>query len=659
MTHKVSSMCGITGFSLSTTSTPNSEALRYSLNGIRHRGPDDSGIFEEESNGIGLGHARLSILDLSPSGHQPMRLKGGWMVLVYNGEIYNFQELRCRLSECGHVFCGHSDTEVLLRLLEDAQSSGHEWTSVLTSLNGIFAFALWDPHREELRVARDAMGVKPLYYVETTDCFAFASEIKALFPLVPRLSEIDPNSIDRYLTYLWCPGAGTPLRQVRKLEPGQALTVKRGRIVEKIQWHKPVYLRGSRSASSEHVFSMNPDPWIQGTRVRLKEAVQRQMVSDVPLGAFLSGGLDSSSVVAFAREVNPGIRCFTIQATNWELDEVTDDLPYAVEVARHLNVPLEIVPIDSAKMASDFAEMVVHLDEPLADPASLNVLYISLLARETGIKVLLSGAGGDDILTGYRRHRALLMERWWSGWPHSARAALKGLSSTLDSRFVLSRRLKKMFRSATSERDERLMDYFRWMDRDNLRSLYTLDFASSLGDEPADAPLRDLLNSLPECLSPMERMLALEQRFFLADHNLIYTDKMSMAAGVEVRVPFLDNDLVEYAAGIPWQFKQRGKEGKWVLKKAMEPYLPKSVIYRRKSGFGAPLRRWIRFELREMIGDILSEHSLRNRGIFDPVAVKRMIDDNEKGRIDASYTILSLLLIELWCRRFIDVSVKS
>jgi asparagine synthase (glutamine-hydrolysing) len=383
------------------------------------------------------------------------------------------------------------------------------------------------------------------------------------------------------------------------------------------------------------------------------------MVSDVPVGAFLSGGLDSSSVVAFARELNPGIRCFTIQATNWELDEVTDDLPYAVEVARHLNVPLEIVPIDSGKMAQDFTEMVSQLDEPLADPASLNVLYISLLARETGIKVLLSGAGGDDILTGYRRHRALLMEDWWAGLPLFARSALQGMTSVLGSRFILARRLKKMFRGATLPAEERLMDYFRWMDTDSLRRLYTPDFTSSLKGERSDEPLRKMLAQLPEGLSPVERMLALEQRFFLADHNLIYTDKMSMAAGVEVRVPFLDMDFVEYASGIPWPLKQRGKEGKWVLKKAMEPYLPKSVIYRRKSGFGAPLRRWIRFELREMIGDILSEHSLRNRGIFDPVAVKRMIDDNEKGRIDASYTILSLLLIELWCRRFIDVSVKS
>jgi asparagine synthase (glutamine-hydrolysing) len=652
-------MCGITGYSLGEVAAISQDALYESLRRIMHRGPDDSGVFRDEDKGIGLGHARLSILDLSPMGHQPMFENQGGMVLVYNGEVYNYLELRESLSKHGDSFQGHSDTEVILRLFEDHAGEEAHWTTLLPRLNGIFAFALWDPHTEELRVARDAMGVKPLYYVESADRFAFASEIKALFPLVPGLSEIDPKSIDRYLTYLWCPGAGTPLRQVRKLEPGQALTVKRGRILEKHQWFNPRYtLKGSQS-HSETSSSKDPEHWIQGTRDRLREAVQRQMVSDVPVGAFLSGGLDSSSIVTFARELNPGIRCFTIQATNWELDEVTDDLPYAVEVARHLNVPLEIVPIDSGKMASDFAEMVVHLDEPLADPASLNVLYISLLARETGIKVLLSGAGGDDILTGYRRHRALLMEDWWAGLPLFARSALQGMTSVLGSRFILARRLKKMFRGATLPAEERLMDYFRWMDTDSLRRLYTPDFTSSLKGERSDEPLRNMLAQLPEGLSPVERMLALEQRFFLADHNLIYTDKMSMAAGVEVRVPFLDMDFVEYASGIPWPLKQRGKEGKWVLKKAMEPYLPKSVIYRRKSGFGAPLRRWIRFELREMIGDILSEQSLRNRGIFDPVAVKRMIDDNEKGRIDASYTILSLLLIELWCRRFIDVSVKS
>lgn len=647
-------MCGISGYLSKEGVSLRAEALRSSLQSIGHRGPDDSGIFESIHFGIGLAHARLSILDLSSSGHQPMSVKDDGMVLVYNGEVYNYLEIQSELQHRGISFQGHSDTEVILNLFEEKEPSGKHWTSILSSLNGIFALALWDPATQELRLARDAMGVKPLYYVESSDRFAFASEIKGLFPLVPGLTEIDPVSIDRYLSYLWCPGKGTPLQRVKKLAPGQALTVKDGKIIEDIQWFKHTSFQGLRQSGINLEFSRSESEWIQETREQLRSAVHRQMVSDVPVGAFLSGGLDSSSIVNFAKEKNPDIRCFTVQATNWELDEVTDDLPYAIEVAKHLNLPLEIVPIDSRKMARDFAEMVVQLDEPLADPASLNVLYISRLARETGIKVLLSGAGGDDILTGYRRHRALLLEDWWKDLPFYARYCLQGLSSILGNRFILARRLKKMFRGATLSSDERLMDYFRWMATGSLNSLYTSDFAVLLKGHSAEEPLRELLSQLPSGLSPIERMLALEQRFFLADHNLIYTDKMSMAAGVEVRVPFLDLEFVNFAAGIPSSLKQKGAEGKWILKKAMEPYLPKSVVYRKKSGFGAPLRRWIRFELREMIGDILSHDSLRRRGFFDPNAVWRMIRDNEAGKIDASYTILSLLLIELWCRRFID-----
>lgn len=630
-------MCGIVGYS----GFFPSGALAVALEQIAHRGPDDKGIFTAEGHEIGLGHTRLSIVDLSPLGHQPMMSDDGKVVLVFNGEIYNFRDLREELETAGHQFRGHTDTEVLLRLYLV------EGESVLSRLNGIFAFALWDSRSQALLVARDGLGVKPLYYAASAGQFAFASEIKALVALKPLDCELDFEAINRYLTFMWCPGDGTPAKSVRKLGPGEAMWVRAGKIEKHFKWYQlPAFRRTPTKLTNEE--------FVEKTAKNLREAVHRQMVADVPVGAFLSGGLDSSSVVAFACELNPNIKCFTIEATGGAEAGSTDDLPYARRVAEHLKVPLEVVRIDSGRMAEDLEGMVAQLDEPLSDPAPLNVLYISQLAREHGIKVLLSGAGGDDLFTGYRRHQALMLDDYWIWLPRRLRAGLEKITAGIDQRGTLGRRLSKLFNGASLDGDARLVNYFVWSRREDLDALYTEDFKSALARSEACAPMLDFLSELPPTLSKIDRLLSLEQRFFLADHNLVYNDKMSMAAGVEVRVPFLDLDLVEFSQEIPADLKQRGSIGKWVLKKAMEPYLPKDVIYRPKSGFGAPLRRWMRFELREFLGDLLSERSLRERGLFDPVAVHRLIAANDAGKLDASYTLLSLLCVELWCRRFID-----
>ena len=393
---------------------------------------------------------------------------------------------------------------------------------------------------------------------------------------------------------------------------------------------------------------------ITGTELHLRQAVHRQMVSDVPVGAFLSGGVDSSSVVAFAREITPNLQCFTIDVRQDGFEGFSDDLPYARHVAKHLDVPLEVVPVDAAQMALELESMVWHLDEPLADPASLNLLHISRLARELGFKVLLSGVGGDDLFSGYRRHLALVNEQWWRWLPRPVRLHLRALTGHLSTSHPFTRRLRKAFSGAHLEGDSRLVHYFRWIDRSDLESLYSPTFRAALGHARAENPMLEFLDSLHINTPSLERMLALDQRFFLSDHNLTYTDKMSMAVGVEVRVPFLDHDLVEFASQLPPHFKQRGRQGKWILKKAMEPYLPMDVIYRPKSGFGAPLRRWLQFDLRNWLLDILSIDRLRRRGLFDPEAVHRLISANSEGRIDASYTLLSLVCIEIWCTYFLD-----
>ena len=465
--------------------------------------------------------------------------------------------------------------------------------------------------------------------------------------LTPNNKELDVESINRYLSFLWCPGDGTPLKSVSKLLPGEALIVKNGRIADKWLWYQLPILNPIKK-------SINKEQAISDTVKHLRQAVHRQMVADVPLGAFLSGGLDSSAVVAFAKEINPDIRCFSIETQGKQDKGVVDDLPYAKQVAKHLNVSLDIVSIESHKMASDLEAMVVQLDEPLADPAALNVLYISKLAREQGIKVLLSGAGGDDLFTGYRRHYALQLERYWSWLPKRVRIGLENSTKNLDVHSAIQRRIKKMFNGAGLDSSDRLINYFRWSDDVLLQSLYTDDFRQKLSGGNSNQVMQDFLEPIITSVSPLNQMLALEQRFFLADHNLNYTDKMSMAAGVEVRVPFLDLELVEVASQVPNRFKQRGRVGKWVLKKAMEPYLPKDIIYRPKTGFGAPLRTWMKHELRELLGDLLSVESLKNRGLFSPISVQKLMIDNDEGRIDASYTLLSLLCIEIWCRAYID-----
>ena len=630
-------MCGIIGYS----GNFEAQALRAGRDAMDHRGPDDRGEYWDADAAIGLGHVRLSIRDLSQLGHQPMLALDGAVSLVFNGEIYNFVELRHELVAKGFEFAGHSDTEVLLKLYLA------EGESMLARLNGIFALALWDRRSQTLLLARDGLGVKPCYYVQSDKGFAFASEIKGLLHLAPGETELDAAALHRYLSFLWCPGVETPLQVVRKLLPGQAMVVRAGKIERTWTWYQLPVFHGPRPAMAEATAAA-------GVVQHLRRAVERQMVADVPVGAFLSGGLDSSAIVAFAREQNPAIQCFSIDVAGGQDDGVTDDLPYARRVAKHLGVPLQVVTVDAQRMAADIQKMVVQLDEPLADPAALNVLYISELAREQGIKVLLSGTAGDDLFTGYRRHRALQLEKYWRWLPLSVRALARNASAGLDQRRAVFRKAAKLLCGAVLDGDERIVEYFRWSAEPDLLALYTPAFRAQLGERRAAAPMLDFLQPLPAHSSPLDRMLALEQRFFLADHNLIYTDKMSMATGVEVRVPFLDLDLVDYAATIPLGLKQRGAEGKWIFKRAMEPYLPRDVIYRPKSGFGVPLRNWMRTDLRELLGDLLSQDSLRRRGIFDAGMVHRLIKANDLGEIDASYTLFSILCIEIWCRNFVD-----
>lgn len=631
-------MCGLIGYSGDFTK----ENLNSGLIKIDHRGPDDSGVFFNDKNHIGLGHSRLSIQDLSSLGHQPMISSDGLISLVFNGEIYNFKELREELVKKGYEFKSNSDTEVVLNLYIEMGEK------MLDKLNGIFAFAFYDSRSNITFIARDRFGIKPLYYSETKKGFAYSSEIKALIHLIPNDKKIDFNSLNRYLSFLWCPGDGTPLSRVKKMLPAEAMIIHEGGVKKRWIWFKLPIFRNIKANLSE----INA---IKGTEKHLKEAVKRQLVSDVPVGAFLSGGLDSSSIVAMAKLENPNIECFTIETIDGVEDGMTDDLPYARKAAKYLDLNLNVISINSKKICDDLVYMVQQLDEPLSDPAALNLRYISKLAKDQGIKVLLSGAGGDDIFTGYRRHQAIALDKYWNWVPHKARKGLEDLTSRFDQRNPTYRRITKFFNGAGLIEDERLANFFIWSKQDTLLNLFHKDLKNEFTKSKPLDPMIDFLSPLKEKpINPLDKMLALEQRFFLTDHNLNYTDKMSMSAGVEVRVPFLDNDLVEFAQKIPLKFKQRKNQGKWVLKKSMENYLPNEIIYRPKTGFGAPLRRWIRNDLRDLIGDILSQESINKRGFFDANEVRKIILQNHEGKIDASYTIFSILCIEIWCRSFID-----
>ena len=630
-------MCGIGGyvgnFDRSLLSTMNRV--------MAHRGPDDEGIWCSSEQRVGLGHRRLAIIDLSPLGHQPMWDITRRVAIVFNGEIYNYKELRIDLEQRGYAFASQTDTEVLLNLYLA------EGEDMLVRLNGMFAFALWDSEKQQLFIARDGFGVKPLYYAFTDRGFVFASEMKALLkePSIPR--RVDAQSVLNYITYLWCPAPRTMLSAVKKMRPGQAMIVKQGYLQRSWQFYDLPY--------ADRKFSGSSGEGAEVLRDKLAESVRRQMVSDVPVGAFLSGGLDSSAIAYFAREHAKGgkLDCFTIAFADdaWRHEGMDEDLPYARQVANKLDLDLHVIEV-GPEMAREFERMVFQLDEPQADPAALNVKFISRLARESGIKVLLSGTGGDDILSGYRRHKALVLERLWLWLPQIGLNLARNITGKISVVHPDVRRLARLFSNITQDDVQRVAHYFDWVDPLRRNSLISSRLRVELRDGMGENPLIDTLQGLANGMPLLDKMLYLEAKHFLADHNLGYTDKMSMAESVEVRVPFLDRDMVSFATSLPPNYKQRGREGKWLFKKAMEPILPRDIIYRSKTGFGAPLRHWLRNELKPLVGEFLSDDVIRRRGLFDAAGVRRFLREDAEGRVDGAYTILAMMCVEMWCREF-------
>lgn len=629
-------MCGIAGFQ----GGFDPSILERMSSMLAHRGPDHQAFHYDAAGRVGMVHTRLSIIDLSPRSNQPIWDDRGRYCIVFNGEIYNYRELRAELQQAGCSFRSEGDGEVILHAYI------REGLAAFRRLNGIFAFAIWDKLTNDLLVARDVFGVKPLYFSSTSAGVIFGSELKALL-LAPEVSrELDSLALWQALTFLWTPAPRTALRHVHKLEPGHYLLIRDNVVVKNAPF--------AEYPGFAPVFGGSLDEARHAVRDGLERAVRRQLVADVPVGAFLSGGVDSSAICYFAAQaLDRRLQCFTIEQQDAGTEDMAGDLHHARLMAERLGVPLEVVRV-SPDIVHDLPRMLYALDEPQADPAPLNSLYICEQARARNIKVLLSGAGGDDIFSGYRRHYALLQERLWSWLPRSGRELLSDASALLPPRSQLMRRIGKAFAYAGLSDDERLASYFFWIKPQQSLALFNRATRDNLVGADVAAPLRASLRDGIAGAEPLNRMLYLEQKYFLVDHNFNYTDKTSMASAVEVRVPFLDPDLVALANSLPTQWKYHGREGKWILKEALRGLLPDSVLYRSKTGFGAPLRAWLRGPLQPFVEEMLSDTSIARRGLFDYQAVRQLIDADRAGRIDAAYTIFSLISIEIWARQFVD-----
>ena len=627
-------MCGIVG-------SVNAKWVKDPLKFISHRGPD----FQDSitTDNVFLGHTRLSILDLSDLGNQPMLSPDSRFSLVYNGEIYNHLSIREELLKKGYKFKSVSDTETLLY-------SWIEWgQACVNRFNGIFAFAIFDKKKYKLFIVRDQFGVKPLYIYKKQNTIAFSSEIKALINLESFDSTLNFESIVNYLTFLWSPGSRTMYRYVNKLLPGNMIVVntKTYEVSNQDLRHKKLF--------NGDYWELSEEEWIKKIDHGLNEAVENQLLSDAPLGFFLSGGLDSSLLVAIAKNQSQNgiIECFTInQYKDSKTDGFIDDLPYAKKVAKHLDISLNIIDSRYNWMDS-FDDMIWQLDEPQADLAPINLMMISRYAKSLGIKVLIGGTGGDDVFSGYRRHQALFLNSFFDYLPSVFLKITSNFISLLKfNNSTKIRRIKKISRDWGDSQSNQMMGYFNWLPNDQ----FIFEILSTKVTEKirhynpysyGQKLLQENLN-----LSKIDQMLMLEQNTFLIDHNLNYTDKLSMVEGVEARVPYLDKNLVQLSGHIPEHFKMKKQISKYILKKVAEKYLPKDVIYRSKTGFGAPVNELMKKEFKQMITKNLNSDKICKDGIFDAITVEKILQENKSGIADYNYNILSLLSIQSWLKQY-------
>jgi asparagine synthase (glutamine-hydrolysing) len=644
-------MCGIAGL----ISLDPERHVGAMLQSIEHRGRDDEGVWTSEviddsGRRLCFGHRRLAIIDPSSAGHQPMLSADGRYVITFGGEIYNYRELREELKTKGRQFRTQTDTEVLL-------TAYAEWgLNCLLRLNGMFAFAVWDNQERRLTLVRDRLGIKPLYYCQVKssagDSFIFASEIKAILATKLVRATMNIEALNQYLTFLWTPDPHTLFENVWKLPPGHWLTVQDGRIEVREWW----------DVSFDEVDEKRSDEWWRDRVLEtLDRVVKLEMVADVPLGSFLSGGVDSSSIVALMKRHSNGqtVSTYTVgmEAQDLGYDIIPDDVVWARRVSQLLAADYHEIML-KPDVASLLPKLVYHADEPIADPAMLSSFLISQAARET-LRVMLSGVGGDEVFAGYPRQLAMKIAGALDPVPNLLRRPIMklvaetlpgGLPGRLTAPF---RNAKKFARSAALDFEERYLGYGTYFTDVMKQRLYAEEMRKETSGLDAYREHRRHFARVKKA-APLNRLLYVDLKTFLPCLNLAYTDKTSMAANLEVRVPFLNYELMELGARMPPHLKLRGLKRKYILKRAAEKLLPKEIVWRKKAGFGAPIRAWLRGPLRSMVADLLSEETIRRRGLFRPDEVQCIIDANLSGREDYNLQVFQLLVLELWQGQFMD-----
>src|SRR5579859_3982969 len=612
---------------------------------IAHRGPDAGGVWTHEDDrvSIHLGHRRLSIIDLSAAADQPMTKDN--LVMVYNGELYNYKELRRELAGLGVRFVTNSDTEVVVE-------AWRRWgPEALKKFRGMFAFALADTQTGELFLARDPLGIKPLFYLPRGDGVLFASELKALTAAVGTELRIDPGAMVASMLYYWVPDQQCAIEGVRKLPPGSW-----GRIGPDGRFSVQQYWRiadvaneaaGGQAADLAQVIT---------------ESVTAHLVSDVPVSSFLSGGLDSSIVTVLAHQAGQGIDAYTItfRPEDQRLEAMPDDAVYARKVASGFGIKLHEIEI-APDIVDLLPRMVDVLDEPIGDPAAINTLLMCEAARERGVKVILSGMGADELFGGYRKHLACVMAGRYGRLPAGARAGLRfavdRIPVSAGGRGLRYARWAKRFLTfAELPEEPRFRRSYTLYDPDDLAALVSPDLAGHV--DQVIGQHSDIYNdnSLPD---EVNRMCLADARLFLTGLNLAYTDRASMAASVEVRVPFVDPVVAQAAFSVAGRDKIRGRQGKVALKKVAERWLPREIVYRPKASFSVPLRAWVRNDLQEVINDTLVHGELVASGIIRAGGLGRLIQEDQAGREDYAKQVWQLLTLELWYRNVRSMGVAA
>ncbi len=627
-------MCGIAGTYRRADGPSLARAMATIL---AHRGPDREGFYDFETDDVAcsLSHRRLSIIDVSDAGTQPFT--SGGLSIVYNGELYNYRELRAELSAAGVRFRSASDTEVMLE-------AWRRWgTDALTRFRGMFAFALFDEHTHTLFLARDHLGIKPLYYYRSPrdGSLVFASELKGLTGTVGDELEVDPATLVSSMLYYWVPDQRCAFKHVHKLPPGHWAAFRPDGSWDLHQYWSIADVAAEAAAGAP-----------QDVGPVVEDSVAAHLVADVPVSTFLSGGLDSSIVTVLAKRHNPAIEAFTItfRPEDQRREAMPDDAVFARKIAARHDITLHEIEI-----APDVVELLPRvvdlLDEPIGDPAAINTLLICEAARATGAKVLLSGMGADEFFGGYRKHLACVAATHYQRIPrslrrHVVRPTLDRVPVAVGDRGVRPVRWAKRFLTfAELPEEEAFRRSYTLYDADGLASLLGPELVPYVGDVLeehraiySDSALSDHVN----------RMCLADARLFLPGLNLAYTDRASMAASTEVRVPFVDVEVVRAAFSQPGRAKVRNGAGKVVLKKAAEAWLPDEIVYRPKASFGAPLRAWVSRDLRHIVDDVLVGGELVRSGLLRRDAVVALIDEERSGREDRAKQIWQLLSLELW-----------